>query len=410
MNIRQGFKMASKSIFSNKVRSFLTMLGIIIGVAAVVIMVSVVQGQNQKIKENFEAMGTNKVNVSAARFNGQDVTQDLYDYCLGLKDLILGVTPNGSYYGPVKYMTKSTESNQQYGMSQTFLGSDQFALCNNYKLQEGRDICWLDVKNYNQVVVIGAKLKEFLFDYKDPIGEKISIGGQKFEVIGVYEAKGSEDNWYLDYMCVVPYSMNRMLNKQSMFSEFSVKAKSADATTEAITRLTGFLTGQINSNNGYFNVWTDNTWMEQSDQQNRMMSLVLGGIAGISLLVGGIGIMNIMLVSVSERTREIGIRKAIGASRGNVLTQFLVEALVVSLFGGLLGLGLAVGLAGILGKALSMSVVISPQIAFLAIAFSMIVGVIFLVVFGTVSIGTWAYFRFRPVRAGEDRPGEAPAE
>ncbi len=378
MNIRQGFKMAAKSVFSNKVRSFLTMLGIIIGVAAVVIMVSVVQGQNLEIKKNFESMGTNKVSVSAMRYNGQDITQDLYDYCLSLKELVLGVTPNGSYYGPVKYMTKSTESNQQYGMSNTYLGSDQYALCNNYIVADGRDICWLDVKNYNQVVVIGAKLKEYLFDYKDPIGEKIMIGGQKFEVVGIYEAKGSEDNWYLDYMCVVPYTMNRLLNKYNMFSEFTVKAKSSEATTEAITRLTGFLSGRINDTNGYFNVWTENTWMEESDEQNRMMSLVLGGIAGISLLVGGIGIMNIMLVTVRERTREIGIRKAIGGTRKSILIQFLIEAAVICGTGGIFGIVLGYLGTLVAGK-LILDIVLFPSVAMTigAFGFSVILGISF---------------------------------
>ncbi len=378
MNIRQGFKMAAKSIFSNKVRSFLTMLGIIIGVAAVVIMVSVVQGQNQKIKENFEAMGTNKISVSAFRYNMQDMTQDLYDYCLSLKELVLGVTPNGGFYGPVKYMTKSTESNQQYGMSQTYLGSDQYSLCNNYTVQYGRDICWLDIENYNQVVVLGDKLREYLFDYKDPIGEKVTIGGQKFEVVGVYEAKGSEDNWYMDYMCVVPYSMNRILNKQGMFSDFTVKAKSSEATTEAITRLTGFLSGRITNENGYFNVWSENTWMEQSDEQNRMMSLVLGGIAGISLLVGGIGIMNIMLVTVRERTREIGIRKAIGGTRKTILIQFLIEAAVICGTGGIFGILLGYLGTLVAGKLL-LDIVLFPNIPLTigAFGFSVILGISF---------------------------------
>jgi putative ABC transport system permease protein len=309
------------------------------------------------------------------------VTQDLYDYCLGLKDLVLGVTPNGSYYGPVKYMTKSTESNQDqmmYGNPQTYLGSDQYSLCNNYKLQQGRDICWLDVKNYNQVVVLGAELKEYLFDFRNPIGEKVSIGGQKFEVIGVYEAKGTEDSAYLDYMCVVPYSMNRMLNRYNMFSEFTVKAKSSAATTETITRLTGFLSGRINDMNGYFNVWSDNTWMEESDQQNKMMSLVLGGIAGISLLVGGIGIMNIMLVTVRERTKEIGIRKAIGGTRKSILIQFLIEAAVICATGGIFGIILGYLGTLVAGK-LILQIVLFPGVPMTigAFGFSVVLGICF---------------------------------
>ena len=378
MNIRQSFKMAFKSIVNNKVRSFLTMLGIIIGVAAVVILVSIVEGSNQKTKEFYESMGTNKVNVSAYQYNGQDVTQELYDYCLSLDNLVNGVTPNGQYYGNVKYMTKSTEGNQQFGYPVTYLGSDLYSTCNNYTIAEGRDICWLDVKNYNQVVVLGAKLKEILFDYKDPIGEKITIGGQRFEVIGVYEAKGTSENWYMDYMSVVPYTMNRLLNKMDVMTEFTVKAKSAEATTEAITRITGFLQGQIDPNAGYFNVWTDNTWMQQSDQQNRMMSLVLGGIAGISLLVGGIGIMNIMLVTVRERTREIGIRKAIGGPRRSIPIQFLIEAAVICAPGALIGILLGYLGTLVAGK-LIFDLVLLPSVAMTigAFLFSVVLGVSF---------------------------------
>ena len=377
MNIRQGFKMAFKSIFSNKVRSFLTMLGIIIGVAAVIILVSVVQGSNQQMKDYYESMGTNKITVSAYQFNGKDVTEELYDYCLSLKDLVLGVTPNSSYYGTVKYQTK-TADNQNYGPPPVYMGSDFYSLCNNYKISEGRDICWLDVKNYNQVVVLGAGLRELLFDYKNPIGEKVTIGGQKFEVIGVYEAKGTEQNWYPDYMAVVPHSMNRLLSKSNRQGEFTVKAKSSEATTEAITRLTGFLTGRISDRDGFFYVFTENTWMEQSDQQNRTMSLVLGGIAGISLLVGGIGIMNIMLVTVRERTREIGIRKAIGGSRKTILIHFLIEAAVICGTGGIFGIILGYLGTLVAGK-LILNMVLMPSVPMTlgAFLFSVVLGISF---------------------------------
>jgi len=382
MNIRQGFKMAFKSIFTNKVRSFLTMLGIIIGVAAVLILVSIVQGSNRKLKELYESMGTNKINVFVYQFNGQDITDDLYDYCLSLKELVDGVTPNGQYYGVIKYMTKSTENTgdqaMQYGHPQTYLGSDQYSLCNNYTLSQGRDICWLDVKNYNKVVVLGAKLKETLFDYRNPIGEKVTIAGHKFEVVGVYEAKGGEENWYLDYMCVVPYTMSTLLNKTKTFNEFTVKAKNTEATTEAITRLTGFLMGRIDSGSGFFNVGSDNTRMKRSDEQNRMTSLVLGGIAGISLLVGGIGIMNIMLVTVRERTREIGIRKAIGGSRKTILIQFLIEAAVICVTGGLLGILLGY-LGSLVAGKLILNIVLLPSVPMTigAVAFSVALGISF---------------------------------
>jgi len=378
VSFTQGLKMAGKSIAANKVRSFLTMLGIIIGVAAVIILVSLVQGQNKQWKEYYESLGTNRVNVSAYMWNGKDITEDLYEYCLRLDDLVLGVTPNGYYYGNIRYQSKSTDGNREYGTPSIALGSDLYSVCNNYELAMGRDISWLDVQNYNQVVVLGAKLKEYLFDYKNPIGEQISIGGHKFTVIGVYAAKGGTINPYIDYTAVVPYTMNRLLNKNNTFGDFTIKAKSSEATTEVITRVTGFLTGLIDPNYGYFYVYSDNSWMEREDEANRMMSLVLGGIAGISLLVGGIGIMNIMLVTVRERTREIGIRKAIGGSRRSILIQFLIEASVICGTGGILGILLGVLGTLVAGK-LIFQLVLYPDVALSlgAVAFSVVLGIAF---------------------------------
>jgi putative ABC transport system permease protein len=368
--------MAFKSIFTNKVRSILTMLGIIIGVAAVIIMVSIVEGSNKQIRDYYESMGTNKINVYAYKWSGEDVTDELYEYCLSLDELVLGVTPNAYYWGgSIRYKTVSTDK-MEYGEPQVYMGSDQFSLCNNFEIEIGRDISYLDVKNYNQVIVLGARLKEFLFPYRDPIGEVVTIGEYPFTVIGVYEAKDPNSTWSMDNMAVVPYTMVRLLNKTNRIEEFVVKARSKKDTTEAITRLTGFLSGLIDENSGYFSVYSQNQWMEQDEKATRIMSLVLGGIAGISLLVGGIGIMNIMLVTVKERTREIGIRKAIGGSRKSIIIQFLIESSVICAIGGILGV--TVGYLGTLvaGK-LIMDIVLTPSVTMTigAVAFSVVLGI-----------------------------------
>jgi len=349
VNIGQSFKMAIKSIWGKKARSALTMLGIIIGVAAVVIMVSLIQGMNRETMERFESMGENKIEVYASKWWGgsDDIGDQLYDYCLSLSDLVVGVTPQGYYYpqNGIKYGTNST-SNMEYGSPQIYLGSDQYSLCNNFTIEAGRDIAYLDVENYNQVIVLGARVAEFLFPYRDPIGEIVSIDGHKFEVIGVYEAKDPDSQWSMDNMAVVPSSMNRLLNKRTSFDSFIVKAVSKEATTEAITMLDGFLSGIIDSFSGYYSVYSQNQWMESDQSYTDMLSLVVGGIAGISLLVGGIGIMNIMLVTVTERTREIGIRMAIGASRASIILQFLIEAAVICAVGGVFGLVVSLGHCG----------------------------------------------------------------
>ena len=370
--------MALKAILSNKVRSLLTMLGIIIGVAAVMTLVSVVQGQNQAMRDYYESMGTNKIDVYAYNWGGKDITDDLYDYCLSLNDLVTGVTPNGYYWGDMKYKATSTNGNQEFGSASIYLGSDQYSLCNNYKIAQGRDLSYLDIKHYSQVVVIGSKLKEYLFQYSNPIGERVTIGGYSFIVIGVYEAKGTEMNRYVDYMAVVPHTMNRLLNKSTSLNEFVVKAKSAKATDEAIARLTDYLSTKIDPNYGYSYVYSQNQWMEESDEQNRIMSLVLGGIAGISLLVGGIGIMNIMLVTVRERTREIGIRKAIGGARKSILIQFLIEAGVICGMGGVFGI--IIGFLGTLlvGKLILQIILLPSSVMTIgAFLFSVVLGIIF---------------------------------
>jgi len=379
VNLKQSFKMAIKSIWSKKARSVLTMLGIIIGVAAVVIMVSIVQGSNKQMQEYYESMGTNKIEVYAYQWNGKDVSDELYDYCLSLSDLVMGVTPQGYYWAQngIKYGTTTT-NNMEYGSPQIYLGSDQYAVCNNFTIAKGRDIAYLDVQNYNQVIVLGARVAEFLFPYRDPIGETVNIDGHKFEVIGVYAAKDPDSDWSMDNMAVVPYSLNRLLNKSITFENFIVKAVSKEATTKAITMLDSFLSTVIDSNNGYYSVYSQNEWMESDQSYTNMLSLVVGGIAGISLLVGGIGIMNIMLVTVTERTREIGIRMAIGASRASIILQFLIEAAVICAVGGILGLAVSVLGTLVAGK-LIMDMVLTPGVGMTigAVGFSVVLGIVF---------------------------------
>jgi putative ABC transport system permease protein len=385
VNITQSFKIAVKSLVGKKGRSFLTMLGIIIGVAAVVIMVSIVQGSNKMMEDIYKAMGTNIVNVNAMQWNGKDITNDLYNYCLGMNDLVLGVSPAETYYpqSGVKYKTTSTQ-NMENGSPQIYLGSDQFSICNNFTLAEGRDIAYIDVKKYNKVIVLGSALADYLFPYRSPIGEKVSIDGNTFTVIGVYASKMGNDSQfsemlsYYDNMAVVPYTLNRLLNKTTSMSSFAVKAASKEATNKVITLLDGFLSTKIDSNRGYYYVYSQNQWQEQDQNTTKTLSLVVGGIAGISLLVGGIGIMNIMLVTVTERTREIGIRMAIGASRSSIIVQFLIEAAVICALGGIFGLMLGF-LGTVVGGKLILDMLLMPSVSMTigAVSFSVVLGLVF---------------------------------
>ena len=411
MNLTQAIKMAAKSISSNKGRSALTMLGIIIGLAAVIILVSYAQGQNMAMKAYYESMGSNKINVSAYTWGNSssvDVGQALYDYCLQL-DGVVGVSPNGYIWSSptIKYESKtlSRNSNRSYGgggvmvsydsssdYPQIYLGNDKFGLCNDYVISKGRDLSYLDVENSNQVCVLGAATAEYLFSFADPVDKTISINGTPFRVVGVYKSKGSgadlgtseEAQWMsesikrLDRMILLPSTMTRRFNDNQPIEEYVVKVKNSDAIKEVTTSLNGFLSGIINTNSGSYSVYSEDTWQNESNEANAMQQRFLGGIAAISLLVGGIGIMNIMLVTVTERTREIGIRKAIGAERKSIVVQFLIEAAMICGIGGIFGIG--VGYIGtlIVGK-LSFGTILIPSAAITvaAAAISVALGIIF---------------------------------
>ena len=398
MNLWQAFKMAFKSISMKKTRSFLTMLGIIIGVASVVIMVSVVQGQNRQTMEMFERLGDNKITVQAYGYydTNNETSQKLYDYCLTMSDLVEGITPDVEINetATVQYGAKTIRindwNNGNYDWQTAMhikLGSDQYGVCNNYTLAGGREMSYLDVEKTNAVCVLGAGAKEALFDFTDPVGEYITINGQPFKVVGYYEAVDLEGWNELDNIIVLPYTFNRSMNNNYNIDSYVVKAKSAQATVEAMTKLDAFLNGLFpmnadgNRDNGSFYVNSNNSSAEQVQSQSNMQSLVLGAIAGISLLVGGIGIMNIMLVTVTERTREIGIRKAIGAERKSIIAQFLIEAAMICSIGGLIGI--AIGYVGtmVAGKLLLSTttdvLLPSPIITLGAFLFSVALGVIF---------------------------------
>ena len=395
MKVGQAFKMAAKSIFSNVGRSALTMLGIIIGLAAVIILVSYAQGQNAAMKAYYESMGTNTVQVSASTWNSAiNVSQSLYDYCLGLSDQVVGVTPNGGVWSDTKisYESKTLTSEDWNTRINVYMGNDQYGLCNDYKIAKGRELSFLDIEKLNQVCVLGSEAAQQLFAFADPLDKTITINGIPFRVVGVYQSKAagknlstSEENQWLvdeikrkDRMILIPSTMTRYFNQNRPIEEYVVKVKSSEDIPKVITSLKGYLSGLIGENDGYYSVNSPETMQSSQNEAAAMQQRFLGGIAAISLLVGGIGIMNIMLVTVTERTREIGIRKAIGAERRSIIVQFLIEAAMICGIGGLFGIG--VGYVGtlIVGKlSFNMILIPSPGVTLGAAAISVALGIIF---------------------------------
>ena len=297
----------------------------------------IVGPQHIDLDKQNAAMGSNKITVyiysnmwdENGNSIGKDYFPDLYDYCSSLSEYIDGVTPVGWCDATVSYGTK-TSANMQYQWDEDgnligdrppslYYGSDQYSDCNNLEIVKGRDLAYLDIENYNQVCVLGAQAAKTFFGSGNPVGKVMQVNGHTFEVVGANQSQ-------LDNLIVFPYTPRRVLGGQ-LPTEYQVTVKDSEMITEIISRIGGFLKGLIPKNTGGYDVSSNNQWQEYENEQMTIIGLVLGGIAAISLLVGGIGIMNIMLVTVTERTREIGIRRAIGAQRSSIVAQFLVEAL-----------------------------------------------------------------------------------
>lgn len=396
MNILQAFKMAWKSIAGKKGRSALTILSIFIGIAAVMTIVSVMEGMKEEMMKQLNAMGSNRLTVYMYSWmydaDGNDISPDyfpdLYDYCQSMKETVVGVTPNRQANATVVYGTKNsanmeTKYDEQWnlisGPPTIYFGSDQYSACSNLTLAKGRDLAYLDMQSYTQVCVIGAEAAKIFFGTVDPVGKEVKINGNKFTVVGVYAPRGEEGENsinQMDNIFVIPYTMTRLLG--GSVDQYTVKVRSSEDMTEVTSRLGGFLKGLIPQGTGGYDVYNEGQWQQYQNETMNTISMVLGGIAAISLLVGGIGIMNIMLVTVTERTREIGIRRAIGAQRASIVTQFLIEAGMLCGMGGVVGI--AVGTAGsvVVSRLMYQMTVYPPVwVGLAAFALSVALGVLF---------------------------------
>ena len=396
MNILQAFKMAWRSIIGKKGRSALTILSIFIGIAAVMTIVSVMEGMKEEMMKQLNAMGSNRLTVYMYSWmydaDGNNISHDyfpdLYDYCQSMKETVVGVTPNGQANATVVYGTKNsanmeTKYDEQWnlisGPPTIYFGSDQYSACSNLTLAKGRDLAYLDMQSYNQVCVIGAEAAKIFFGTVDPVGKEVKINGNKFTVVGVYAPRGEEGENrinQMDNIFVIPYTMTRLLG--GSVDQYTVKVRSSEDMTEVTSRLGGFLKGLIPQGTGGYDVYNEGQWQQYQNETMNTISMVLGGIAAISLLVGGIGIMNIMLVTVTERTREIGIRRAIGAQRASIVTQFLIEAGMLCGMGGVVGI--AVGTVGsvVVSRLMYQMTVYPPVwVGLAAFALSVALGVLF---------------------------------
>lgn len=364
--------MAIKSIGSNKVRSFLTMLGVIIGVSSVIIAVSFAKGSTANITQSLSTLGTNLINVNiTGRGSNIRVTYaQMVQFQEENSDIISSVAPQSSASGTVKAGNKNR--------STTILGTNYaYADINSVTVSSGRFLSNYDTDYNQKVAVVGTAVVNDIYGGANPVGQKIKVLGQEFNVIGVLTETENGGDSTDDDRVIIPISAATRLNKDAVIRSFSVKAVSAETVNQAVTKLDSFLQGIYNDSDLY-RVTNMAQVLSTMSSVTNTMTAVLAGIAAISLIVGGIGIMNIMLVSVTERTREIGIRKAIGAKKRNILTQFLIESLVVTGLGGIAGILIAVLVIHfIIGGFNIVTEVYSIPWMVLSFGISLLIGVIF---------------------------------
>lgn len=371
MNFTMAVKLAINGIVGNKMRTFLTMLGIIIGVSAVIILVSVAQGTKASVTENIESMGTNLVSVTITGRGSR--TSISYDEAMSLSDQygIVGVAPVISGRITAKFGTKIMENVSLEGVN------TEYQVVRNQKAQNGRFILPIDVEHRQQVAVLGKEVVQELFGFVNPVGENILINGNNFRVVGVLEEKGSTMQGSSDEKIVIPVTTSQRLLKLEGIRSISLQAESPQKVALVVAQVENFLAKKFKNDFDAYRVFNQTEMLTTINEITNSMTMMLAGIAAISLLVGGIGIMNIMLVTVTERTKEIGIRKAIGARRRDIMIQFLLESAVLSGVGGIIGI-----IAGLSGNALITQLVgINTESSFLILAtafiFSLLVGMFF---------------------------------
>ena len=379
--IVETFRQAIQNVWSNKLRTFLTMLGIIIGVMAVIVIVGLGNGMTQSMRDSFSAMGTNTLSINIWGYGSRTVTvEDVYAIGTKNPDLIRSISPQIDFSSNTPKVGTTT-----YRYSNVAGVDENFTSMKNYTVAQGRGLQYMDMKDNKQVCVIGDYLNRVAYGGRG-VGQTIKLGPYKFRIVGVLNAKvnntsmqqGSDDD------CVyLPYTIAMRLSNTAMASSYIAIMSDESKANEAKAVVEASLTDLFKSDSAFY-VYSASEWLEEMNNMINMVIVILTGIASISLLVGGIGIMNIMLVSVTERTREIGIRKALGAKERVILSQFVVEAATTSALGGVLGivLGYIVSMAAnhILPMISSdIDVTVSPSFNSIAVAFgiSVFIGVLF---------------------------------
>ena len=385
MRITATFKIAVRALKRNTLRTLLTMLGIIIGVGAVIAMVSIGNGAKAQVEAQIASLGQNVIlvlsgNVSRGGFSmgfgsAGTLTQEDYDAIRKEISGVAGVSPE------VRSFAQLAVGSQNLNTQVLGVGADYVDI-RSWPIKEGANFTEQDIRSANKVALLGQTTIKTLFGDGDPVGQTIRVKGAPFTVVGTLVAKGmnmrGDDQ---DDVILIPYtSAMKRLTGATTFRSLNVQSTTASQMPQVQEEITNLLRQRHRITDGKeddFLVRTQQEISEAATQTSKIMTVLLGAIASVSLLVGGIGIMNIMLVSVTERTREIGIRMAVGARGYDILLQFLIEAVTLSVLGGLIGIGLGVGSSRLVSSKMGWATLISPESIASAFFFSAAIGVFF---------------------------------
>ena len=368
MKFKRIIKVAFKNIKSNKLRSALTMLGLIIGIASVIVLVGIGNGATADVSSQVQSLGTDILTVT---INSSDYSLEYsqVDEILEL-DNVDTVAPYKSVSGTV---SRGTTTSSKASIIAT---TDSYLDVTNTTLSSGRKISVIDIENNSKVCILGSDIATTLFSLTDPIGETIKIDGDNYTVIGVLTEQGTSMGNDVDSTIIIPLTTAKYLGSDTSINNLYVKVSDESLIETTETLIGNYIRNTLQISSDYYSVSSQDSMLSAMEDINSTLALLLGGIASISLIVGGIGVMNVMLVSVTERTKEIGIRKALGATKKDILIQFLVEALVISILGGVLGIGIGILIGNILSN-FDYTFTTSSGVILLAFSSSALIGIIF---------------------------------
>ncbi len=382
MNGMESLKMAIYTIWSNKMRTLLTMLGIVIGISSVIALVSVGQGSQKKIQKDFANMGANRAQLymdyekevdETAMYNRRDI--DAIRRTFG--NQLNGISASGSLSG--KFFSGKKEISMNVNAV-----NETFNRIENLKIAKGRFLNKSDLDESKATIVLDAAFADKVHKTRDILGQRITLqtdeGSTSFLIVGLYTKQKSSFDFGggNSYTAYAPISYVEMETGNMAYDSVTLSFKESDRIDQKLAAITQLVEKRHNEvGSGLYRSYNAEREMAMMNKITGQMTLLVSVIAGISLVVGGIGIMNIMLVSVTERTREIGIRKAIGASRFDILGQFLIESALVSLFGGLIGIAFGMGIGQVIGGFMKIPPAVSPQVIMIAVVFSSAIGLFF---------------------------------